>query len=114
MGRVGGTLEQPPAAYVTAVLAPRGGELCSEADVAQLLALGAFAAATPKAGCRVPVGDAMRHAAARAGVREVRMVDSDRDAHGRVLFQPVALVEALREVVESYRAAAAERHGYHI
>jgi cathepsin L len=79
-------LDNPPSAYVTAVLAPAGGEFDAEAARRELAA---------------------------AGIQTVLTVASEED-HGRVIFRPRALVHALRSVVELQRAQLADRAGYHI
>lgn len=83
-GRGASPLTHPPAAYVTAVLAPAGGEFDALAAQPALAAL---------------------------GIRTVLTVASDtRD--GRVTFNPAALVEALRDVVHKHRERLADAAGY--
>ncbi|KAK9826457.1 hypothetical protein WJX81_000313 [Elliptochloris bilobata] len=69
-GKRGAPLGHPPAAYVTAVLAPAGGALA--ADAAALAAL---------------------------GIQRLEEVESVQDSSGRCLFEPVALVAAIARIV---------------
>jgi cathepsin L len=78
-------LRHPAAAYVTAVLAPEGGELDLETA---------------------------RAALAEAGIHTVLLVPSELDELGRVVFQPKAVVQALRGIVEQHRAGLALKMGY--
>jgi 2-phospho-L-lactate transferase/gluconeogenesis factor (CofD/UPF0052 family) len=80
-------LDHPASAYVTAVLAPAGGEFDAEAARGELAA---------------------------AGIYTVITVASEVEDHGRVIFRPRALVQALRSVVDAHRAQQADRDGYHI
>jgi len=75
-------LTNPLSSYVTALLAPDGCEF----DVADLELL-------------------------RSGIRVVH-VPSERDEHGRVVFQPRPLVAALRSIVSAHRAERAVKAGY--
>ena len=78
-------LRHPAAAYVTAVLAPEGGELDLETA---------------------------RAALAEAGIHTVLLVPSELDELGRVVFQPKAVVQAMRGIVEQHRAGLALKMGY--
>ncbi len=80
-------LSHPSAAYVTAVLAPAGGEFDAAAAHAALAA---------------------------EGIHTVITVPSERDAHGRIVFRPRALVQALRSVVDAQRSRLADAAGYNI
>ena len=77
-------LSHPLNAYVTHVLAPDGGEFDAPAARPELEARGI----------------------------QLLMVASQTDAHGRIVFQPRALVSALRSVVVRQRAELAEKAGY--
>ena len=85
-GRGARPLDHPPSAYVTAVLAPAGGEFDAEAA---------------------------RDALAAVGIHTVITVAAEEE-QGRVIFRPRALVQALRTVVDAHRTQLAERVGYNI
>ena len=80
------TLRNPASKYVTAVLAPEGGEFDAEIVRDQLFQ--------------------------QLGIRTVVTVPSELDDQGRRVFQPKAVIAALRQVVDRHRALSAEKTGY--